>query len=56
MGYAEPAGGCANRSGGCSESLIHPASNHRLERTAHSAGFVGYSWRFLLWAAAEWER
>ena len=24
--------------------------------TAHSAGFVGYSWRFLLWAAAQRER
>jgi hypothetical protein len=30
--------------------------NNPLELTAHSAGFVGYSWRFLLWAAAQWER
>jgi hypothetical protein len=30
--------------------------NNPLELTAHSAGFVGYSWRFLLWAAAQRER
>jgi hypothetical protein len=27
--------------------------NNPLELTAHSAGFVGYSWRFFLWAAAQ---
>ena len=27
-----------------------------LQRTAHSAGFLGYPWRFLLWAAAHRER
>jgi hypothetical protein len=30
--------------------------NNPLELTAHSAGFLGYSRRFLLWAAAQWER
>jgi hypothetical protein len=33
-----------------------PASNNPLERTAHSAGFLGYSPRFLLGAAAQRER
>jgi hypothetical protein len=37
-------------------SLPTPAPNNPLELTAHSAGFVGYSWRFLLWAAAQRER
>jgi hypothetical protein len=31
-------------------------ANNPLELTAHSAGFCGYSWRFLLWAAAQRER
>jgi hypothetical protein len=36
------------------QGLAQP--NNPLERTAHSAGFLGYSWRFLLWAAAQRER
>lgn len=32
------------------------APNNPLELTAHSAGFVGCSWRFPLWAAAQRER
>src|SRR5262245_56788346 len=34
----------------------HSWPNHPLELTAYSAGFVGYSWCFLLWAAAQWQR
>jgi hypothetical protein len=30
--------------------------NNPLELTAHSAGFLGYSRRVLLWAAAQRER
>jgi hypothetical protein len=30
--------------------------NNPLELTAHSAGFMGHAWRFLLWAAAQRER
>ena len=30
--------------------------NNAMEPTAYSAGFVGYSWGFLLWAAAQRER
>ncbi len=30
--------------------------NNALELTAHSAGFLGYSRRFLPWAAAQRER
>jgi hypothetical protein len=33
-----------------------PQPNNPLELTAHSAGFVGYSWCLLLWAAAQRER
>jgi hypothetical protein len=33
-----------------------PASNNPLELTAPSAGLVGSSWRFRLWAAAQRER
>jgi hypothetical protein len=32
-----------------------PASNHQVERTAHSAGFLGCPLYFLLWAAAHRE-
>jgi hypothetical protein len=34
----------------------YPQPNNPLGLTAHSAGFVGYSRRFLLWAAAQRER
>ena len=36
--------------GGGSDPLVY------CNRTAHSAGFAGESWRILLWAAAQRER
>jgi hypothetical protein len=41
---------------GTGSGLAIPRPNNPLELTAHSAGFVGYSWRFLLWAAAQRKR
>jgi hypothetical protein len=46
----------AERGKGKDRRSAAPASNHPLELTAHSAGFAGYSLRFLLWAAAQRER
>jgi hypothetical protein len=40
----------------CTAAERRNPPNDLLELTAHSAGFVGYSRLFLLWAAAQWER
>jgi len=40
----------------CTAAERRKPPNNPLELTAHSAGLWGYSWRFLLWAAAQRER